>query len=91
MPKKEVNENDLKTMKTLFCIDNSGSVSGESLYHNTTREIFGKYYKSGDLIYLWGTSKKKLIVKNSKLGMIIKKVMIMTQNLALSLILYMMK
>ena len=60
MPKKEVNENDLKTMKTLFCIDNSGSVSGESLYHNTTREIFGKYYKSGDLIYLWGTSKKKI-------------------------------
>jgi hypothetical protein len=60
MPKKEVSENDLLTMKTLFCIDNSGSVSGESLYHNTTREIFGKYYKSGDLIYLWGTSKKKI-------------------------------
>ena len=90
MPKKEVNENDLKTMKTLFCIDASGSVSGESLYHDTTRKIFGNY-KSGDLIYLWGTSKKKLIVKNSKLGMIIKKVMIMTQNLTLSLILYMMK
>ena len=59
MPKKEVNENDLKTMKTLFCIDNSGSVSGESLYHNTTRKILGNY-KSGDLIYLWGTSKKKI-------------------------------
>ena len=39
MPKKEVNENDLKTMKTLFCIDNSGSVTLESLYHNTTEKF----------------------------------------------------
>ena len=58
-PKKEITEEELKKMKTLFCIDASGSVGGQSLYHNVTRKIFNNYYKNGDLIYLWGSSIKK--------------------------------
>ena len=43
-------------MKTIFCIDASGSVNGVTLYHNVTRTIFNKFYKNGDIIYLWGSS-----------------------------------
>ena len=56
LPKKEITENDLLKMKTIFCIDASGSVDGVTLYHNVTRTIFNKFYKNGDLIYLWGSS-----------------------------------
>ena len=59
MPKKEITEEDLKKMKTLFCIDASGSVGGVVTYHNVTRNIFNKFYKNGDLIWLWGSSTKK--------------------------------
>ena len=53
---KEITENDLKQMKTIFCIDSSYSVGGSALYHNFTKRIFDWFYKNGDLIYLWGDS-----------------------------------
>lgn len=59
LPKKEITENDLKQMKTIFCIDASGSVGGSTLYHNVTKRIFDKFYKKEDLIYLWGDSTSK--------------------------------
>ena len=59
LPKKEITIEDLKKMKTLFCIDASGSVGGQTIYHNVTRNIFNKFYKNGDLIWLWGSSTKK--------------------------------
>ena len=60
IPKKEITENDLKKFKAIFCVDASGSVSSSTLYHNVTRNIFNKFYKSGDIIYTWGDSYKKL-------------------------------
>ena len=47
-------------MKTLFCIDASGSVGGQTLYHNVTANIFNKFYKKEDIIYLWGSHTKKM-------------------------------
>ena len=61
MPIKEITEKELKTMKTLFCIDASGSVGGQALYHTVTKIIFNKFYKIGDLIYLWGSIEPKRI------------------------------
>lgn len=46
-------------MKTLFCIEASGSVRNSSLYHKVTREIFNNF-SNGDLIYLWGSSIEKM-------------------------------
>ena len=43
----------------LFCFDNSGSISGNTLYFTTCTELINKYYKNGDLFYLWGTNKYK--------------------------------
>ena len=40
-------------MKTLFAIDNSGSVSNNVFYHNEVNKIFNKYYKNGDIAYFW--------------------------------------
>ena len=57
--KKKITEDDLKKMKTLFCIDASGSVRGQKFYHKVTKNIFDKFYKLGDLIHLWGSSSKK--------------------------------
>ena len=55
LPKKEITEEDLKKMKTIFCIDASGSVIGSSpgkiAYHNVTGKILNKFYKNGDIIY----------------------------------------
>ena len=47
-------------MKTIFCVDASGSVSGASLYHNVIRKILNNYYKCGDIIYIQGSTYKKL-------------------------------
>ena len=59
LPKKEITEEDLKKMKTIFCIDASGSVGGQNIYHNVTRNTFNKFYKNGDIIYIWGSTYKK--------------------------------
>ena len=61
LPRKEITKNDLIKMKTLFCIDASGSVGGSQLYHKVTRSIFNDFYKNGDIIYLWGSSIKKIL------------------------------
>ena len=60
IPRKEITESDLLNMKTLFCIDTSGSVGGQTLYHNVTANIFNKFYKKEDIIYLWGSHTKKI-------------------------------
>ena len=59
IPKKIITEDDLKKMKTLFCIDASGSVGGQKFYHKITKTIFDKFYKLGDIIHLWGSTTKK--------------------------------
>ena len=46
---------DLMKLKTLFAFDNSGSISGNSVYFNEIYRIVGKYYKVGDKFYLWGS------------------------------------
>jgi hypothetical protein len=50
---------DLKKLKTLFAFDNSGSISGNSVYFNEIYRIVQKYYKNGDKFYLWGSSYKE--------------------------------
>ena len=47
---------DLSKYKTLFVFDNSGSISGDSIYFNKIDEVIKKYYKEGDKFYLWGTT-----------------------------------
>ena len=46
---------DLMKLKTLFAFDNSGSISGNSVYFNEIYRIVNKYYKVGDKFYLWGS------------------------------------
>ena len=45
---------DFSKLKNLFAFDNSGSISGNSLYFNEIDRIVKKYYKNGDKFYLWG-------------------------------------
>jgi len=41
----------------LFCFDNSGSVESiADIYFSTCKEIIDKYYKNGDIFYLWGSN-----------------------------------
>ena len=54
-PKKN-NEIDLYKLKTLFALDNSGSITGNELYFNEINKIVNQYYKPGDKFYLWGSS-----------------------------------
>ena len=53
---KEFTENDLFKLKTLFAFDNSGSITGNSVYFNEIDRLLKKYYKDGDKIYLWGST-----------------------------------
>ena len=46
---------DLTKLKNLFAFDNSGSISGNSVYFNEINRIVNKYYKPGDKFYLWGS------------------------------------
>ena len=45
----------MEKLKTLFAFDNSGSISGKSVYLNEIYKIVDKYYKLGDKFYLWGS------------------------------------
>lgn len=45
----------MKKLKTLFAFDNSGSISGNSVYFNEIYRIVDKYYKVGDKLYLLGS------------------------------------
>ena len=47
---------DFSKLKTLFAFDNSGSISGNSVYFNEIARIVKKYYKNGDKFYLWGST-----------------------------------
>ena len=51
-------------MKTLFCIDDSGSTSND-FYYNELKEIIDNYYNKnrGDIFYLWNENKKKITYK----------------------------
>ena len=40
-------------MKILFAIDCSYSIKGKKLYFNELEKIMDKYYKNGDIIYIW--------------------------------------
>ena len=53
---------DLSTMRTLFCIDDSGSTSFSKLYNNELKDIISKHYNKnrGDIFYLWNSDKKKI-------------------------------
>ena len=55
---------DLSNMKTLFCIDNSGSTRA-SFYYDELKEIIFNYYDKnrGDIFYLWNENKKKITYK----------------------------
>ena len=63
--KLENAESDLYNMKTLFCIDDSGSTDKSAFYYNGLKEIVNDYYDEnrGDAFYLWDSSKKKISYK----------------------------
>ena len=44
---------DFSNLRRFFAIDHSGSVDGESFYHNEVKSIFKKYYQNGDVIMIW--------------------------------------
>ena len=46
---------DLTKLSTLFAFDNSGSISGNTIYFNEIDRLVKKYYKNGDKFYLWGS------------------------------------
>ena len=60
--KLENEEEDLMNMKTLFCIDDSGSTENVSFYYNELKDIIEKYYiiDRGDIFYLWSDRSKKI-------------------------------
>lgn len=63
------NENsDLSNMKTLFCIDDSGSTDMSDFYYNELNEIINNYYvkNRGDIFYLWNENKKKITYEELK-------------------------
>ena len=60
--KLENEGSDLTKMKTLFCIDDSGSTDFSNFYYDELEEIIGYYYEKnrGDIFYLWNETKKKI-------------------------------
>ena len=52
-------EIDLFKLKTLFALDNSGSITGNELYFNEVKRLLEIYNKPGDKIYLWGSTYTK--------------------------------
>ena len=56
------NEYDLENMKTLFCIDDSGSTTNSAFYYNELKNIVSqKFIKNrGDMLYLWNEEKKRI-------------------------------
>ena len=57
--KKNIN---LENKKTLFAIDNSGSINNLTFYSEELDSITKQYYKNerGDTIYFWNSSKQKI-------------------------------
>ena len=60
--KLENEDSDLMNMKTLFCIDDSGSTNLSNFYNEELKDIIGFYYikNRGDIFYLWNSIKKKI-------------------------------
>ena len=60
--KLENEESDLMNMKTLFCIDDSGSTNLSEFYFEELKDIIEFYYikNRGDIFYLWNGIKKKI-------------------------------
>ena len=55
-------ENDISNMRTLFCIDDSGSTEYDKFYYNEVKNIIERYYdeKRGDILYFWNDGKTKV-------------------------------
>ena len=55
-------EFDLVNMKTLFCIDSSGSTGGNEFYFDELKKIISAHYveNRGDIFYLWNSKKFKI-------------------------------
>ena len=49
-------------MKTLFCIDDSGSTDMSDFYYEELKDIISYYYMKnrGDIFYIWNENKKKI-------------------------------
>ena len=60
--KLENEESDLANMKTLFCIDDSGSTDMSDFYYEELKDIISYYYMKnrGDIFYIWNENKKKI-------------------------------
>ena len=60
--KNNKNNIDLENKKTLFAIDNSGSINWLSFYSKELEIIVKKFYKEyrGDTIYFWNDGKRKI-------------------------------
>ena len=54
-------EDEISNMRTLFCIDDSGSTLFDSFYFDEIKDIIKKYYKEnrGDIFYFWNEKKTK--------------------------------
>ena len=53
---------NLMNMKTLFCIDDSGSTSSNDFYYKELNDIIKSHYikNRGDIFYLWNETKTKI-------------------------------
>ena len=58
----ENEDSDLANMKTLFCIDYSGSTYGCDFYYSELEDIISYYYMKSreDIFYLWNDVKQKI-------------------------------
>ena len=71
----ENEDSDLANMKTLFCIDFSGSIACSEFYFSELKDIISNYYNEerGDVFYLWSSFIKNIsyneleeIIKNQE-------------------------
>ena len=58
----ENEDSDLANMRTLFCIDDSGSTDMSDFYYSELKDIISYYYSKnrGDIFYLWNEKKQKI-------------------------------
>ena len=61
-------KNKLKDMKTLFVVDDSGSVFNQEIYFNKVFQLLNTnfYPERGDAFYIWNEDKKKLNLNELK-------------------------
>ena len=65
----ENEDSDLANMKTLFCIDDSGSTDGSEFYYSELKDIISSYYveERGDIFYLWNSTKRSISYEELKI------------------------